>query len=94
MSKIWENTDGCTEQYKRASALYPLSVITQCHSIMIHRGISAPGNDKEVVDGLNAVDKRYIYQVMSTVQLPISNRFDSQIQIHTGNKKDDVILAK
>ena len=26
-----------------------------------HRGISAPGNGKEVVDVLNAVDKRYIY---------------------------------
>ena len=38
-----------------------MSVISQCYSIIIDQGISVPGNGKEVVDGLNAVDKRYIY---------------------------------
>ena len=47
-----------------------------------------------MVDGLNAVDKRYIYQLMTTVQLPGSKRFDSQIQIHTDTQKDDVNLDK
>ena len=60
-----------------------MSVMSQTYSIIIERGISAPGNGKEVVDGLNAVDKRYIYQLMSKVQLPGSVRFDSQIKIHT-----------
>ena len=31
---------------------------------------------------------------MSNVQLPGSNRFDSQMQVHTGNQKNDVSLAK
>ena len=31
---------------------------------------------------------------MSTVQLPGLNRFDSQMQMYTGNQKDDVSLAK
>ena len=39
-----------------------------------------------VLDG----DKRYIYQLMSTVQLPGSIRFDPKIQIHAGTKKEDV----
>ena len=47
-----------------------------------------------MVDGLNAVDKRYIYQLISTVKLPGSKKFDSKIQIHTVTKKYDVILAK
>ena len=47
-----------------------------------------------MIDGLNAVDKRYIYQLMSTVQLPVSIRFDSQIQMHTGTPKYDLISAK
>ena len=84
---IWGNTDDCVEQYRCASALYLMSVMSQCYSIIIDRGISAPGHGKEVVDGLNTVDKRYIYQLMSTVQLPGSIRFDSQIQMHTGTKK-------
>ena len=47
-----------------------------------------------MVDGLNAVDKRYIYKLMSKVQLPGSIRFDSQIKIHTGTEKKDVSLAR
>ena len=68
--------------------------MSQCYSIIVDQGISAPGNGKEVVDGLNSVDKRYIYQLMSTFQLHVLIRFDSQIKIHTGTHKDDVSLAK
>ena len=71
-----------------------MSFMSQCYSIIIDRGISAPGHGKEVVDGINAVDKRYIYQLMSNVQLPGSNIFDSQIQMDTWNQKYDVSLAK
>ena len=58
-------------------------MMSQTYSIIIDRDISAPRHGKEVVDGLNAADKRYIYQLMSKVQLPGSVRFDSQIKIHT-----------
>ena len=94
LSTIWENTDGCDEQYRCASALYLMSVMSQTFSLIIDRVISAPGHGKEVVDGLNAVDNRYIYQLMSRVQLPGSIRFDSQIKIHTGTEKKDVSLAR
>ena len=85
---IWENTDGCAEQYRCASALYLMSVMLQCYSIIFDRGISESGHGKEVVYGINTVDKRYIYQLMSTVQLPGSFIFDSQIQMHTGTKNE------
>ena len=94
LNNIWENTDGCDEQYRRASALYLMSFISQCYSVIIDQGISAPGHGKEVVDGLNDIDKRYIYQLMSNVQLTGSKRFYSQMQIHTGNQNNDVSLAK
>ena len=60
--------------------------MSQCYPVIIYQGISAPGYGKEVVDGINAVDKRYIYQFMSNVQLPGSNIFDSQMQMLTGNQ--------
>ena len=41
--------------------------MSHCNLIRIDQGISAPGYGKEVVDGLNDVDNRYIYQFMSTV---------------------------
>ena len=69
LSTIWGKNDGCDEQYRCVSTLYLMSVILQCYSIIIDRGISAPGHGKEVVDGINYFDKRYIYQLMSTIQL-------------------------
>ena len=61
--------------------------MSQCYSIVTDQGISAPGHGKEVVYGLNAVDKCYIYQLMSIVPLPGSNMVDSHMQMHTGTPK-------
>ena len=68
--------------------------MSQCYSIIIDLGISAHGHGKEVIDGINDVDKRYIYQLMSNVQIPVSKIFDSRIQMHTSKQKNDVSLAK
>ena len=69
-------------------------VMYQSYSVTIDRIISASGHGKEVVDELNAVDNRYIYKLMSNVQLTGSKKFDSQMQIHTSNQKNYVSLAK
>ena len=66
----------------------------QCYSVIIDQCISEPGHEKEVVDELNYVDNRYIYQLMSNVKLPGSNILDSQMQMHTGNQRYDVSLAE
>ena len=60
MSTIWENTDGCAYQYRCASALYLMSVLSQCLSIIIDQGISAHVHGKESFDGINDIDKRYV----------------------------------
>ena len=57
--------------------MYLMSVMSKTYSIIIDCGISAPGHGKEVVDGINAADKRYIYKFMSKVKLHGSVRFDS-----------------
>ena len=56
-----KNTDVCDEKSRCASALYLMSVISQCYSVIVDQGISAPGHGKEVVDELNAIDNCYIY---------------------------------
>ena len=48
-----------------------MSFNPQYYSIIIDRGIIAPGHRKYVVDGLNGIDKRYIYKLMSNVKLPV-----------------------
>ena len=70
LSTTWENTDGCADQYRCATALYLMSFLSQRPSIIFDRDIGAPGHGKEVVGGLNAIAKRFMYKLMSTVQLP------------------------
>ena len=38
-----------------------MSLMSQNYSIIIDRGISAPGHGKEVVDGLNDVDNTCLF---------------------------------
>ena len=94
LSTIWENTNGCTEQYICATALYLMSVLSQRHSIIFDQVISAPGHGKELIDDLNATEKRYMYQFMSTVQLPGSKIIEKHILMHSCTKKEYVSLDK
>ena len=87
-------TYGCSEQFICASALYPMSVLSQFFSVIIDLGIIAPGNCKEVADGLNYIDKWYIHKLMSNVQLPGSKIFYSYILMHFCTQNNDIILAK
>ena len=71
-----------------------MSVLSQRHLIIIDRGISAPGHGKYLVDGLNVIYKRYMYQLLSNVQLPGYKTFGSKILMHYCTPKKDVSLAK
>ena len=60
--------------------LHLLSIMSQAFNIIIGLGISTPVHDREVVDGLNATEKRFVFQFMATVQLPDGQQFDTKIQ--------------
>ena len=64
-----------------------MSVLSQIHSIMIDRGISAPGHGKAVVGGINSIGKGYMYELMSNVQHPGPRTFDSHILMHSCTPK-------
>ena len=40
-----------------------MAVMLQCYSVIIDCGIIAPGHAKYVVDSINDIDKRYIYNI-------------------------------
>ena len=71
-----------------------MSFMSQCYLIISDCGFSAPGHGKEVVDGLNAIGNRFIYKLISNVQLPGSKTFDSQILINSSTQNNDVSIAK
>ena len=59
MSTVWEDTDGCAEQYRCDLAIYLLTVLSSSYDIIIDRAINVPGHGNNVVDVLNGIDKRY-----------------------------------
>ena len=71
-----------------------MSVLSQRHSIIFDWVISAPVHGKEVVDCLNSIDTRYMYQLISTFKIPGLRIFDSQIIMHSCTPKNDVSLDK
>ena len=76
-STIMEETDGCAKQYRCASAINLLSMLSMKYNIVIDRAVGAPGHGKDVVDGLNAVDKRYLKQCMFRLLHPEQKRCEN-----------------
>jgi hypothetical protein len=76
---VLDDTDGCAKQYRSATALYLLSLIAVTYRIVYERAIGAPGHEKDEVDGLNAVDKRYIAEKMSLVVTSEANEGSSRL---------------
>ena len=83
LSTLWENTDGRAENYRCATSLFLLSILSQDFYLIIDHGVSAPGNFRDVVDGLNATEKRFIFQSISTVQLLGAKGYYTQILMHS-----------
>ena len=78
---IWDNINGCTDQYRYAIALYLLSLLDHAYNIIIGCGIVSLGRDQDIVSGLNATDKPFISMLMSNVQFPGSKGYDNQTAI-------------
>jgi hypothetical protein len=54
---VFDNTYGCAKQYRCATSLYLLSMLSGKHNITIDQAVAALGHGKDLIDGLNAVDK-------------------------------------
>ena len=94
LSNIWENIHGCVYHYICATVLYLFPIFSQAFNIIIDHGISASGHSREVLYILDATEKRFIFHLISTGQLPDSQRFDTQINMHTSTRISIFILVQ
>ena len=58
MTTVWGDTDGCEKQYMCALYIYLMTVLSYLYGIVMDCEINAPGNEKNVFDGLNSTEKR------------------------------------
>ena len=61
-------------------------MLSQALSVIIEHGISSSGHGREVVDVLNATGKSFLFQLMSTVQLPGAKGYGTHMVMHTGTR--------
>ena len=52
-------------------------MLSQTFSVIIELGISVPGHGIEVEDGLNYIDKSFLFRLILTVQLPFDKVYDT-----------------
>jgi hypothetical protein len=80
---LLDETDGCGKQYRCGTALWCLSVLSSQYGISIDRAIGAPGHGKDIVDGLNATDKRFLRGRMCLIGSPEANDGAKRMAAHS-----------
>jgi hypothetical protein len=74
--------DGCVGQYWCGNSEYLDSMLMMKHNIVIDQAISAPRHGKDVVDGINAVNKRYLAAKMCLIGTPKANNSKKLMQAY------------
>ena len=54
MSTVWEDTDGCSNQYSCALGIYLMAVLSSSYVIIMDSAVNTPGHEKNFVYELNA----------------------------------------
>ena len=73
MSTVWEDTDDCAKKHRCDLTIYLMTVLSSSYGIIMDRAINAPGHGNNVVDALNATEKRYLKGEMELMGKLASN---------------------
>ena len=75
---MWDQTDGCAKQYMCYIAYYLMSYLSTSYQIVLDRAVDTPGHGKYLVDGFNAVQKRYLATCLRMRSTPEKDNIDSK----------------
>ena len=75
---MWDQKDGCAKQYRCSIAYYLMSYLSKSYQIVLDRAVDTPGHGKYVVDGSNAVQKRYLATCLRMRSTPEVDKIDSK----------------
>ena len=83
---VWEDTCGCRKHYSCALDIYLMSVMPYLYGNIIDCEKNTTGHGKNIVDGLNATDKRYLRKQMEIIGKLTSNDIYIIIMINSASK--------
>ena len=92
---MWDQTDRCAKQYRCSIAYVLMSYFSKSYQIVIDRTIDTPGRGKDVVDGFNYVQKRYLGTCLRMRSTPEKYKIDSKrMCVYAMTKKGEVRFSK
>ena len=92
---MWDQTDGCSKQYRCSLAYYLIYFLSKSYKIVLDRAIDKPGHIKYVVDSFNAVQKRYLATFLRMLSTPEVDNIDSKrMHVDDMTDKGEVSFAK
>ena len=92
---MWDQTDGCANQYRCSIAYYLMSYLSTSYQIVIDRAVDTPVHVKYVMDGFNAVQKRYLATCLRILSTPEKHKIDSKrMCVEDMTEKGEVSFAK
>ena len=94
MSNRWEITDGCADQYRCTTALCLLSMLAHSYNIIIDHHFAAPRHGREVFDGFNDTYKDFLTVIMTKLQMPSVEAYNTQMVVHTSTMDTDNSCAR
>ena len=93
--KMWDLIDGCTKQYRCSIAYYLMSYLSKSYQNFLNRDVDTPGHGKDVVNGFNAVHKRYLATCLIMRSTPEVDKIYSKLmRVDAMTQKVEVIFAK
>ena len=92
---MWDQIYGCANQYRCSIAYYLMSYLSTSYQIFLDRAVDKPGNGKYVVDGFNAVQKRYLATCLEMRSTPEKDNIDSKrMRVEAMTEKGEVSFAE
>ena len=72
-----------------------MSYLSTSYQIVLDRAVDTPGHGKDVVDGFNAVQKRYLASCLRMRSIPERNKIDSKcMSVEAMTEKGEVSFAE
>ena len=92
---MWDQTDGCAKQYWCSIAYYLMSYLSTSYQIVLDIAVDTPGHGRDIVDGFNAVQKRYLATCLRMRSSPEKDKIDSKrMRVEATTEKGEVSFAE
>ena len=92
---MWDQTYGCAKQYRCSIAYYLMSYLSTLYQTVLDRAVDTPDHGKDLVDGFNAVQKRYLATCLRKRRTPEKYNIDSKrMRVESMTEKGEVSFAE